>query len=181
MIAITASPSLFIAQSPMDKHITVKKLESFRSLHAGWHYGEGIAFDENIVNNALNLHNIAVKLGFFETDAFPYIDGSIMITIYHKADYFEFTLMHNNEIMYRRETDDEEVGEEAQITFAQAKSVLEELRQDTWRSSDSYISDITIVGNRDLLPQHLRTSGMGFQLLISNAFPIQEEQFVNTS
>jgi hypothetical protein len=60
------------------------------------------------------------------------------------------------------------------ITAAEAKTVLEELRQDTWKSSDSYISDIMTVGNRDLLPQHLRTSGMGFQLLTSNAFPIYE-------
>ena len=89
MITVNSSPSLFIVQSPMGRHITIKKIESFRRLRDGWHYGEGIAFDENIIGNALNLHNIATKLGFFETDAFPYADGSIMITIYYKSDYLE--------------------------------------------------------------------------------------------
>jgi len=181
MIAITASPWLFMAQSPMEKHITITKLESFRRLNAGWHYGEGIDFDANIVNSALNLHNLAVKLGFFETDVFPGVDGSIMIAIYYKADYLEFTLMRNNEIMYRRETDDVEVVEEELIAFNQAKTILEGLGQDTWKLSDSYISDTTTVGDRDLLPQHLRTSGMGFQLLISNAFATREDPFASTS
>jgi hypothetical protein len=181
MIAITASLSLFLAQSSTEKHITITKLESFRSLNAGWHYGEGVAFDGNIVNDAINLHNLAVKLGFFETDAFPGVDGSIMIAIYHKADYLEFMLMHNNEIIYRRETDDMEVGEEESITFEHVKTILEGLSQDIWKSSDSYISYITTPGNRDLLPQHLRTSGTGFQLLISNAFATREEPFASTS
>jgi hypothetical protein len=181
MIEITASPWLFMVQSPLEKHITITKLESFHCLNAGWYYGEGVHFDEDIVNNAINIHNLAVKLGFFETDAFPCIDGSIMITIYHKADYLEFTLMHSNEIMYRRETDDEEVNEEELITFDQVKTILEGLGQDTWKLSDSYISDIMTVGNRDLLPQHLRTSGMGFQLLISNAFITREEPFASIS
>jgi hypothetical protein len=181
MIAITASPWLFIAQSPREKHITVTKLESFRRLNTGWHYGEGRDFDSTIINSAIDLHNLAVKLGFFETDAFPGVDGSIMIAIYHKSDYLEFTLTCKNEIIYRRETDNVEVSEEELITFDQVKTILEGLGQDTWRSSDSYISDITTVGDRDLLPQHLRTSGMGFKLLISNAFTTREEPFVSTS
>ena len=181
MIAITALPWWFLAQSPVEKHVTITKIESFRRLNAGWHYGEGINFDSNIVNNAIDLHNLAVKLGFFETDAFPGVDGSIMIAIYHKEDYLEFTLKHNNEIIYRRETNDIEVGEEELLTFDRVKTILEGLGQDTWKSSDSYISDITTVGDRDSLPQHLRTSGMGFQLLSSNASATLEEPFASTS
>jgi hypothetical protein len=133
-----------MAQSPMEKHITVKKLESFCRLNHGWHYGEGVAFDGNIIDKAMEFHNFAIKFGFFETDAFPDIDGSIMVTIYHNADYLEFTLMHNNRMMYRRETNDVEVGEERIVTFEEAKAILELLRQDTWKSSGSYILDTTI-------------------------------------
>ena len=180
MIVITAMPWSFIVQSPMEKHITITKLESFRRLSAGWHYGEGVAFDGIIIRNAIEFHRLVVNLGFFETDAFPHVDGSVMLTIYYKENYLEFTFTTSNEILYRSETDDVEVTEEGPITFERAKVILRELGQDTWRSSVSYISDITTAGGRDSLPQHLRTSGMGFQLLISNAFATQEEPFVNT-
>ena len=118
---------------PSGVHITTEKIMAFRRLRDGWHYGEGYFLDESVVNSALELHKRILSLGFYDTDAFPGIEGNIILTVSSGAECLAFTLMSNGDIQYCREIHDIEVCEEASLTIPQAENILRNFRQETWK------------------------------------------------
>ena len=68
------------------------KIIDFKNLERGWCYGEGEPFNDAIINKALELHNEILEKDFIETDAFPGINGEVMLTAYYAEYYFEFTV-----------------------------------------------------------------------------------------
>ena len=156
-------------QLPSDVHITTKKIMAFRRLTDGWHYGEGYHVDESVVNTALELHKRILSLGLYETDAFPGIEGNIVLTVYSGTECLEFTLMSNGNIQYCRERDDVEVCEEVSLTILQAENILKDFRQGTCRQFDFSTLDTMIAAKNAFVPRHLHVLGMGFQLWMNNA------------
>ena len=73
-------------------HITEKKIQSFKELESGWHYGEGVSIKQSVLDNAILLNQEAINQAFYETDAFPGLNGEVMVTIYSGEHYLEFTL-----------------------------------------------------------------------------------------
>src|SRR5258708_5865109 len=71
-------------------HPTEQKISRFKSLKKGWHYGEGVLIHDQAVQEAISVHHELVLRGFYETNAFPGLDGEIQITVYEDSDYFSF-------------------------------------------------------------------------------------------
>ena len=117
MIRAYESTQTLWGQAPDDLHPTLKKVQAFLRLQPGWHYGRGMAFTPELIREALQFHVYTTSLGFYETDAFPGLDGSIMLTVYEGPDYIEFTLNPCGGMDYRRETDDVEVSGDFQTKF----------------------------------------------------------------
>ena len=88
---------------------TIEKIYDFKKLGNGWHYGEGIPFQESILDDAVSLIEETVKLAFYTTDAFPGLDGEIMCTIYYHDHYLEFTIESDSSVTFIRENGDEEI------------------------------------------------------------------------
>lgn len=59
-----------------------RKLRSFGGLVRGWHYGEGEPIAAETVRLARRLHLFSVALGFTNMDAFPCVNGEVLLTIY---------------------------------------------------------------------------------------------------
>jgi hypothetical protein len=169
MIMANESPPFLRIQHPDDQHITTKKIRAFRRLKAGWHYGEGYSFDENVLHKAIKLHEHALLLGLYETDAFPGIDGSVILTVYGGPECLEFTLTPSGEMQYRRERDDVEVYDEESITLPQAEDILRTFRRERCRPFAFSTLGTMIAAENAFVPRLLHVSGMAFLLLMKNA------------
>lgn len=63
----------------------VRSILSFRQLEVGWHFGKGKAATEDAVNIALELQRTLREMGAEQIEAFPRIDGGIVVSAM-KAD-----------------------------------------------------------------------------------------------
>ena len=106
---------------------TLKKILSFAQFQEGWSFGEGVAFAKSTVDKAVQLAKTAHTLGFHETDAFPGLNGEIMITVYQNNEYWEFTLEPTETITFVYEKADETVTHEEGLPFEFAVSMLTNL------------------------------------------------------
>ena len=103
---------------------TSKKIQSFRSLKEGWSFGEGVAFQSQILHKAIQLIKSAHALGFDETDAFPGINGEVMVTLYAGQDYWEFTIEADESVTFVYEAGDETRVYEEGLPFEFAVSMI---------------------------------------------------------
>lgn len=106
---------------------TLKKIQSFAQFQQGWSFGEGVAFAKTTLEKATQLTKTAHMLGFHETDAFPGLNGEVMVTVYQGSDYWEFTLEPTETITFVYERDDETVTYEEGLPFEFAVSLLTNL------------------------------------------------------
>ncbi|PZV13427.1 MAG: hypothetical protein DCF20_15465 [Pseudanabaena sp.] len=114
---------------------TEKKINSFRTLPVGWHYGSGIAPLAKVLDLAIQLNQFAGLMGFEATDAFPGIDGEVMLTVYDGDIYLEFSIEVDGSINYVHEQGDEEVDSDDKISLYQAINHILKIGFSKWRSS----------------------------------------------
>ena len=86
------------------------KIRDFLSIAPGWHYGEGIAPSEKIVNIAEQIAICLIVQGFPKLNAFPGRDGEIQVTAYLGKEYFEFTVENTGKITFIQESSGLEVA-----------------------------------------------------------------------
>jgi hypothetical protein len=72
-----------------DASPTGRKIESFRNLSHGWNFGEGVAFGQQVIEAALRLLAHLESYGYTETDAFPGLEGEILVKGYGRTDRVE--------------------------------------------------------------------------------------------
>jgi len=128
---------------------TEKKINSFKFLPVGWHYGNGIPPSDKVLGWASRLNLYAELAGFEATDVFPGIDGEIMLTVYHGDIYLEFSIEVDGSINYIREQGDKEVDSKENISLHQATSYIEKIGILKWRLSESSIQNTMIQGRKD--------------------------------
>ncbi|MBM3301840.1 MAG: hypothetical protein FJY85_18050 [Deltaproteobacteria bacterium] len=137
---------------------TERKIKSFRGLKHGWHYGEGEPIEEEILGDAISLFREATRLAFFETDAFPGLNGEIRVTIYLHDHYLEFTVEPDRSVTFHREMAHQEVCHEEHLSLNAAKARIADFRADrAWNTSDSSTSDIMTTIVADSRPSSSRT------------------------
>jgi hypothetical protein len=102
---------------------TIKKINSFVSLPVGWHYGSGTAPSAGTIKVATSMHNFFVQVGLTATDAFPGINGEIMVTAYKENYYVECLIEANGNYSV--------IGEENKKEFAEVYNVNESKALDT--------------------------------------------------
>jgi hypothetical protein len=130
--------------------ITEKKINSFKSFPVGWHYGSGIAPVAKVLDLAIHLNKHAGLLGFEATDAFPGIDGEVMLTVYDGDIYLEFSIEVDGSINYIREQGDKEVDSKEKISLHQAINYIEKIGILKCRSSVRSTRTNMIQGLKDL-------------------------------
>jgi hypothetical protein len=158
--------------SIISPNITELKIQGFKELESGWHYGEGISFGQAVTDDAIALIKEANHLGFYETDAFPGVNGEIMVTIYFKSHYLEFIVEPNGSVTFSHEEGNEEVSYYEGLSISDAKLKIKEYR-DIWRQFDSLTQGtITTIDRADLRALHSETAEtfLEFQLSVSSVF-----------
>lgn len=112
---------------------TERKLQRFADLSVGWHYGEGRSIDVTSLERARLLNRKAIRLAFYETDAFPGLNGEVSSTVYVDDHYLEFTFEPDGTVTFCHEEADREICYEEELSFEGAKARLEEFRSESTR------------------------------------------------
>jgi len=128
---------------------TQKKINSFKALPVGWHYGSGIAPLAKVLDLAIQLNQCAGLMGFEATDASTGIDGEVMLTVYDGDIYLEFSIEVDCSINYIREQGDKEVDSEEKISLLQAINYIVNIGLSKWRLSVQSTRNTMIQGRKD--------------------------------
>lgn len=177
-----AISNVYETQSGKFAHPIAQKIRSFQDIPVGWCYGEGATFQPGIIDSATKLHSYALSKGFFETDAFPGVNGEIRITLYKDKYYLEFTIENNESITFAHEKDDNEVLYKENITYDDALKLIDFFWDEIWNSSEYCTATITTQGSNDFKVWLLKTPAAGAEFLYSkNSVPwMPESPFVIT-
>jgi len=109
---------------PPQSSPTEAKIESFSDLPKGWHFGEELAPSKEVIEKSLKIEEAASLYGY-ETDAFPGIDGEIMVTVYHGNHSLEFTVENDSSIIFALEENDNEIDYKELLSFEDAMIELD--------------------------------------------------------
>lgn len=160
-------------------HPALDKLSRFSEFNDGWHYGDGIAPTKQTMINARKLIHIAI-MSIFHVDVFPGIEGEIMVTVYHKDDYLEFTINRYGSVTYVHEVKRKEEDCREGISFKCAYKLLTSYRDRTWNSSESLAQNIMTHISKNSKASLLKTQPeAGFQSLTKNVLKQHASQYVN--
>jgi hypothetical protein len=160
---------------------TEQKIRSFRHLTPGWHYGRGIPISETVTRIALRLNALSRYMGVLTTDAFPGVDGEILLTCYVREHYLEVLVRPDEAVSIIHEIADEVVTEVPPTR--RPEPVLRQIVGEIWNGSGSYTSTISMFGDRDLPVWHSRTHLMSLahQSSASRAWTSGALRYANTS
>ncbi len=117
-------PSVFVTAERHSTDTTAEKIRSFASRSIGWHYGSGGPASKGTVGRALTYLAFIRLVGFAETDAFPGIDGEVMITGYHRDYYIELTLELDGSFRFAYQKGD---GDEVYLEGIQAQEAAAQI------------------------------------------------------
>jgi len=154
----------------LPENTTKDKILEFSNLKKGWHFGKGVPPTKKILQLAVDLAG-RVALSGFRSNAFPGVDGEIMVTVYHGEDYLEFTFETNGTVTFVWEKGEAEIAYEEELTVDQAKRRLDAFGEKIWKSlSGSFTPNIMTQpkkSSRVLLSKTPRDQE--FQLYLSHA------------
>lgn len=161
---------------------TAVKIESFRSLPVGWHYGQGGPLSVDVVNKALQIDAYYRQLGFTTTDAFPGANGELMITAYRGPHCIETIISTDLRYSVTHERDDAEISATPDVDEIIAKRTIKQIGAEIWRSFGLFTESTTTKGGRGSQALHSKTQPVaGFLSSLETAWMPQGGQFASTS
>jgi hypothetical protein len=128
--------------TPNNTALTKQKIASFKNLPSGWHYGEGVAPTQPMIDNAHDWHKKIAKAGFTITNAFPGVGGEIMISGRHEDHEVEIVLESDGSISFDHEKNDQTVTSIERGNPKEVEDALNEAAGELWSISDFSINDI---------------------------------------
>ncbi len=101
------------------------KIASFRELLPGWNFGEGVAPTERVIELATKLNAEAAVHGFDKSDAFPGINGEILLLFVIGEESVELTIESDESITCVVEFGSVETERDEGLSFEDAIGILE--------------------------------------------------------
>ena len=134
------APSLDAAVSQKE---TNDKLLSFLDLQDGWCYGEGRAPSRTMVDLLVKINDFVFSIGFSKTDAFPRVNGVIVLSIYEGDFLIDLSMNPSGDTCsLSMERNEVEILDEEDISLRDAIKHLESAGT-TCRLYDASISATT--------------------------------------
>lgn len=122
----------FIAQATVSRQT---QIQSFTHLPDGWHFGEGRGATESAVAVALKIEHLLWIGNAHEVEAFPGVDGGILLSGYHGAHALEIRCDPSGRIDLLHEIDDGIVDERHDIPLEEVGEYVEGLE---WKPKNSF-------------------------------------------
>jgi hypothetical protein len=114
---------------------TVRKIDRFRSLPVGWHYGRGGPISDSVISLTQELHRFLLQIGLTKTDAFAGADGEALLTAYHEQHYVAIVVEPTGEISVAHEVAGTDVASAEDLDLKEAKGHLLAIARDIWSLS----------------------------------------------
>ena len=139
------------------KTATERKLYSFTQLPAGWHYGRGGPISREVLTQAELCYWQLLMHGVSRTDAFPGVDGEVLVTGYIKdvmgrQHYIGIEVGRGGQIEVTHEVNDVECCVEEGLDLTGSNRVISKISEEIWGTSGSSIQNI---GNLNLSLIHI--------------------------
>ena len=162
----------------------VRRINSFKSLPHGWHYGEGRGADQLAVESALHAYRAFRQFGITRIEAFPSVAGEVLIAGYFEEETVEFLCGIDGGVNVLHEQEDEIVYDENYPSVENATEFLRTLPWNLIGKSSVYSILTTTVGRKEDTPAWLSMplqQMTAFYQLIENAPKNTVVVNVNTS
>ena len=130
----------------------VRRINSFKSLPHGWHYGEGRGADQLAVESALHAYRAFRKFGITRIEAFPSVAGEVLIAGYFEEETVEFLCGLDGGVNVLHEQEDEIVYDENYPSVEDATEFLRTLPWNLIGKSSDYSILTTTVGRKEDTP-----------------------------
>ena len=122
---------------------TVKKIKSFEHLSPGWNYGRGGPISPSVISDATAFLWKFALSGLNDTDAFPGINGEVMVTAYEGEHYVEAIVEADGSISLTYEVNDVENFSKERMDSEEATRKLQEISGGIWNMFDFCIRTIS--------------------------------------
>ena len=94
-----SSANVFIIHSDNEPDFLEERLKVIANLKKGWNYGEGIPINTKLIQTAKKIRNILKSNYFREYDAFPSVDGNLILVAYYNKYSFNLYIKHDSFIL----------------------------------------------------------------------------------
>ena len=155
---------------------TARKIDSFRHLPEGWHYGEGGPAQESAAAAAESILWVFALAEVSDTGAFPGAHGEVMVTAYVDSHYLEAIAETDGSISLTYELDDVELFSKGHMRLRDAIEKVREILGGAWSTSAFYtLSTLIITPSKIASRAWLSETRLGAEHLLCNA-PVSMQQ-----
>jgi hypothetical protein len=173
--AAPISLNIVASESGATRHIL-----SMRDLAEGWHYGEGVAIPDKVIQRALEVSRFASSQVLC-TEAFPLLDGRVLIVSYEKGRELEVRVGEVGPYSFTIAEDEEPieswVSDSLVVSF---QKFFNNPHGGVWHTSDSSITDTTASSLGVSSPKHSWKTTAGYQSSTPDVFAGMERLCVGT-
>lgn len=155
---------------------TSKKINSFKELPAGWHYGTGGGVTDDVASIALDLHSALLLSGLTKTDAFPGAGGEVLLTGYYRDHYIALTIEPDGRVDCAHELNGEELQASENLSKQEAQAWVMEAARGIWNLSGWFIPATSTILSNASMTSHSKNLLTEEECLFSTA--IVERQLV---
>ncbi|MCY4051933.1 MAG: hypothetical protein OXF60_10645 [Gammaproteobacteria bacterium] len=118
---------------------TIKKqIVSFIDLQDGWHFGEGVGASDTAVKAAHDVYDLMIKNGAEEIEAFPAIDGGILISGYFDNESLDVSCRPDGTMEIDHEVNNVLKNEKQGLRLNNVRTYLEKLNWNKKKSLFGY-------------------------------------------
>ncbi|MDQ3011199.1 MAG: hypothetical protein M3X11_10920 [Acidobacteriota bacterium] len=115
---------------------TREKLLSFACLHRRWNFGEGVPAKELSLQRALAILESLDDAGFSYTDAYPGLDGDILLSAYALPDYYDFKVKVDGSVTVTHTRGEEDKFYQEAMPLVEVFSNIKKFASEKWPTSD---------------------------------------------
>ena len=133
-----------------DEDPVTTKIVSFSRLEPGWHFGDGRPPTPCVTALAIRIANLARLNGATSVEAFPDIDGGVLVSAYCRQDTAEILCRVDGRLEFVYERNDEEVDSATVHSWHDVARLLGALQWRDESSSDFYTQNISAGKRKDI-------------------------------
>lgn len=139
---------------------TLDKIQSFACLPYGWHYGSGEPLSPQTIGYAIAWLRALVEINLVDNDAFPGVDGDVLITVYLDGGNMDFTINKLGEASLIVERGLDEICSFPAFSLSRVRELISAAMAALWNTSVFSIQNTSTavwVGSKALLSRTLLT------------------------
>lgn len=151
-----------------------------KDLGDGWHYGEGAAINQKVIERAVNVSRFASSQ-VLNAEAFPLLDGRVLVVIYKTGRELEIRVGEVGPYSFTIAKDEEPIESWESGSLVEGfQKFFNNAYGGVWHISDSSITDTTVPSLDVSGPTPSRKTTAGYQFSTPSVFAGMEKLCVGT-